>query len=77
MENYLLNVVESYRVETVEEALFLRDKFSEDPAYEITSFTYTTKYDKKNDEEYQLVKVKKEMTPEKNPQRVVKINYEY
>ena len=49
---YLLNVVETYRVDTVTEALEMRDAANECPEYELQSFSYTTKYDKKADEEY-------------------------
>jgi hypothetical protein len=32
---YLLNVVETYRVDTVEEALAMRDEMNENPMYEL------------------------------------------
>lgn len=74
---YLLNVVETYRVDTVDEALEMRDEMSVNGVYELQSFQYTTKYDKKHDEEYQIVKVKKMVNEEKNPTRGVSIKYEY
>lgn len=74
---YLLNVVETYRVDTVDEALAMRDEMSVNGVYELQSFQYTTKYDKKHDEEYQLVKVKKMVNAEKEPTRGVTLNYEY
>ena len=74
---YLLNVVETYRVDTVDEALEMRDEMSVNGVYELQSFRYTTKYDKKHDEEYQVVKVKKSVNSEKEPTRKVEINYEY
>lgn len=74
---YLLNVVETYRVDTVDEALEMRDQMSVNGVYELQSFQYTTKYDKKHDEEYQVVKVKKMVNEEKNPTRGVSIKYEY
>ena len=74
---YLLNVVENYRVDTVDEALEMRDEMSVNGVYELQSFHYTTKYDKKHDEEYQVVKVKKSVNSEKEPTRKVEINYEY
>ena len=74
---YLLNVVETYRVDTVDEALEMRDEMSVNGVYKLQSFQYTTKYDKKHDEEYQVVKVKKSVNSEKEPTRKVEINYEY
>ena len=44
---YLLNVVETYRVDTVEEALAMRDEMNEAHEYELQSFQYTTKFNKK------------------------------
>ena len=74
---YLLNVVETYRVDTVEEALAMRDEMNENPMYELKSFQYTTKFNKKTEEEYQVVKVKKIVNEEKDPGRGVQVKYEY
>lgn len=73
---YLLNVVETYRVPTVQEALAMREEFSHCPEYEMNSFSYTTKIDKKMDEEYQIVKVKKTVQPEKNATTEVNLIYD-
>ena len=74
--NYLLSVVETYRVPTVEDALAMRDEMSEASEYEMQSFQYTTKFNKKTEEEYQIVKVKKIVNSEKDPITGVKIKYE-
>ena len=73
----LLNVVETWRVDTVEEALAMRDEMNQAMEYELQSFAYTTKMDKKTEEEYQVVKVKKIVNSEKEPTSQVRINYEY
>lgn len=77
MARYLLNVVETYRVPTVAEALEMRDEMNQAPEYELQSFQYTTKYNKKTDEEYQVVKVKKIVNVEKDPVSGVQVNYAY
>lgn len=74
---YLLNVVETYRVDTVDEALAMRDEMANAHEYELQSFQYTTKFNKKTEEEYQVVKAKKIMTSEKEPTCSVRVNYEY
>lgn len=73
---YLLNVVETYRVDTVDEALDMRDQMSADPMYELNSFSYTTKFNKKTEEEYQVVKVKKTINAEKDPNSTTRIVYQ-
>lgn len=72
---YLLNVTEQWRVDTVEEALAMRDEFANAPEYELNSFAYDTKFDKKTEEEYQIVKVKKTINTVKNPTSNVKVGY--
>lgn len=62
---YLLNVTETYRVDTVDEALAMRDEFDAADDYDLVSFSYTTKINKKTDEEYQVVKAKKVFQTEK------------
>lgn len=74
---YLLNVVETYRVDTVDEALAMRDEMAAASEYELQSFQYTTKFNKKTEEEYQVVKAKKIINSEKEPTCGVKVNYEY
>ena len=74
---YLLNVVETYRVDTVDEALAMRDEMATASEYELQSFQYTTKFNKKTEEEYQVVKAKKIINSEKEPTCGVKVIYEY
>ena len=74
---YLLNVVETYRVDTVDEALAMRDEMAAASEYELQSFQYTTKFNKKTEEEYQVVKAKKIINSEKVPTCGVRVNYEY
>lgn len=45
---YLINAVNTYRVPTVEDALELREELSSLKYCELESFSYTTKYNKKN-----------------------------
>ena len=72
---YLLSVVETYRADTVDEALNMQDKFDNDQGYELTQFSYATKYDKKADEEYQVVKAKKVFNVEKSPTYMIDVEY--
>lgn len=74
---YLLNVVETYRVDTVDEALAMRDEMAAASEYELQSFQYTTKFNKKTEEEYQVVKAKKVINSEKEPNCGVRVTYEY
>ena len=74
---YLLNVVETYRVDTVDEALAMRDEMATAHEYELQSFQYTTKFNKKTEEEYQVVKAKKVINSEKEPNCGVMVRYEY
>ena len=72
---FLLNTVETYRVSTVSDVEELHEEFKADERYEIASFSYTTKYDKKEDVEYQVVKVKKVFNAEKVLTNKIDINY--
>lgn len=74
---YLLNVVETYRVDTVQEALDMREEMANATEYELQSFQYTTKFDKKSEVEYQVVKAKKIINSEKEPNCGVQVRYEY
>jgi len=76
---YLVNVVETYRVDTVEEAEQLHETLKNDPHFSLTSFGYKTKVKKEKGEiidEWQLVTVRKEFNDEKEPEKVVNISYE-
>lgn len=72
---YLLSVVETWRADTVDEALAMQDRFDNDQEYELTQFSYSTKYNKKTDEEYQIVKAKKVFNSEKEPTYMVNVEY--
>jgi len=75
----LINSVDTYRVNTVEEVEQLHEELKQNPAFTLASFSYKTKYIKeKGDivEEYQLVQVKKIFTDEKDPESDVSIIYE-
>lgn len=74
---HLLNVVETYRVDTVEEALAMRDEMAAAHEYELQSFQYITKFNKKTEEEYQIVKAKKIINNEKDPTSGVMVHYEF
>ncbi len=77
MAKYLLNVVETYYVDTVDEALQMRDEFNDAAEYELNSFAYTTKVNKKTGDEHQIVKVKKIINTEKELNSGVQIKYGY
>lgn len=74
---FLLNVVETYRVDTVDEALTMRDEASQAAEFELESFQYTTKFNKKTEEEYQVVKMKKKVNAEKEPGSSVGVTYSF
>lgn len=74
---YLLNVVETHRVGSVEEALQLRDEMAASNMYDLQSFQYVEKFDKKTEEEYVVVKAKKIINQEKTPVSGVSITYGY
>ena len=55
----------------------MREEMANASEYELQSFQYTTKFDKKSEEEYQVVKAKKVINSEKEPACGVKVRYEY
>lgn len=55
----------------------MRDEMAAANEYELQSFQYTTKFNKKTEEEYQVVKAKKIINNEKEPTCGVRVNYEY
>lgn len=75
MDKYIINAVITYRVPEVEDALTLREELEEIECGELTNFSYTTKYNKKLDEEYQVVKAKLEFTSEKEPETRVSVKF--
>lgn len=79
MARYLINDVTTYRVGTVEEVEALHDELLADNTFELTAFSYTTKYIKVKGEvveEYQVVKAKKVFNNEKEPDTDVEVKYE-
>lgn len=73
---YLINAVNTYRVPTVADALNLREGLSALNYCELESFQYTTKYDKKADEEYQVVKAKLVFNDVKEPDSTIAATYD-
>ena len=74
---YLTKTTDVYRVDTLEEVEALRSEMESDGRwFSVSSFTYTYKFNKKTDEEYYQVTVKKEITDEKAPDRQIKVVYE-
>lgn len=76
---YLLKTVDTYRVGTVAEVESLHEKLLQDPLFDLTAFSYKTKYIKQKGEiveEYQVVSATKIFTEEKDPGRTVTVVYE-
>lgn len=73
---YLINAVNTYRVPTVEDALDLREELSNLKYCELESFSYTTKYNKKTEEEYQVVKAKLVFNDVKEPDSTITATYD-
>ncbi len=76
---YLLKAVDTYRVGTVAEVEALHEELLQDPTFDLTAFSYKTKYIKAKGEiieEYQVVSATKIFTDEKNPERTVSVVYE-
>ena len=73
---YLINAVNTYRVPTVEDALELREELSNLKYCELESFSYTTKYNKKTEEEYQVVKAKLVFNDVKEPDSTISAIYD-
>ena len=78
MVKYLINDVTTYRVETVKDVEKLHEELLADPSFELTAFSYTTKYIKVKGEivdEYQIVKAKKVFNNEKEPESMIDVKY--
>ena len=76
---YLLKAVDTYRVATVADAAAHHDQLLQDPTFDLTAFSYKTKYIKEKGqvvEEYQVVAATKIFTDEKEPERTVSVSYE-
>lgn len=75
---YLIKVVETYRLPTVEAAQDFHEELKNDPSFVLASFSTKTKQIKEKKEiveEYQLVSVTKLFNNEKEPERAVKVTY--
>ena len=78
MVKYLINDVTTYRVSSVADVEQLHEELLADPSFELTSFSYTTKYVKQKGEiidEYQIVKAKKIFNDEKEPESYIDVKY--
>jgi hypothetical protein len=76
---YLLKAVDTYRVATVADVEALHQELLDDPTFDLTAFSYKTKYIKAKGEiveEYQVVTATKVFTEEKEPDRTVSVVYE-
>lgn len=76
---YLLKAVDTYRVSTVADVEALHEDLLQDPTFDLTAFSYKTKYIKEKGqvvEEYQVVSATKIFTDEKEPERSVSVSYE-
>lgn len=79
MNNYLLKVQNTYRVETEAEALKLREELRNNSGGELTAFAYAVKYIKQKQEiigEYYVCKATLTFNTEKEPERRVAATYE-
>lgn len=78
MAKYVLNNVVTYRVGTVAEVEALHDELSADGRFQLSQFSYQTKYVKEKKEivdEYQVVKAKLVFNEEKTPDTDIEIDY--
>ena len=76
---YLLKAVDTYRVPTIADVEALHQELLDDSTFDLTAFSYKTKYIKVKGEiveEYQVVSATKIFTEEKEPERVVSVTYE-
>lgn len=76
MSKYLLKAVDTYRVPTVTDVENLHEELLADNTFDLVAFSYKTKYNKKAEEEYQVVTATKVFTDEKEPDRQVIVTYE-
>lgn len=73
---FLLNINECYRVPSLTDVETLHEEFNNDHRYELNTFSYTAKYDKKTETEYYVVKCKKTFNTEKEPVSKYDVKYE-
>ena len=79
MSRYLLKAVDTYRVATIDDVENLHQELLDDPTFDLTAFSYKTKYIKQKGEiidEYQVVSATKIFDDEKEPCRNVSVSYE-
>ena len=77
---YLLKAVDTYRVATVSDVEALHEELLQDPSFDLTAFSYKTKYIKAKGEiieEYQVVSATKVFTDEKSPEASYDVAYTY
>lgn len=78
MVKYLLTTTNTYRVHTVADVEALHEELKNDPRFELTQFSYTTKDVKEKREvvdQYQVVKAKLVFTSEKEPEVQYEVEY--
>lgn len=76
---YLLKVVNTYRVETEQDALKLREKLRHESGGDLTAFSYTVKEVKQKGEvigSYVVCKATLEFNKEKECERTIEVTYE-
>lgn len=79
MNEYLLKVQNTYRVETEADALKLREELRHSSNGNLTAFAYTVKYIKQKGEiigEYVVCKATIEFNSEKEPERHIIVSYD-
>ena len=77
---YLLKAVDTYRVASFADVRALHEELLQDPTFDLTAFSYKTKYIKSKGEiieEYQVVSATKVFTDEKEPEGIYTVSYEY
>ena len=77
---YLLKAVDTYRVPTVADVDALHEELLHDPNFDLTAFSYKTKYIKAKGEiieEYQVVSATKVFTDEKSPEATYDVAYAF
>lgn len=75
---YLINTVDTYRVQTVEDVEILHEDLKNNPHFVLAAFSYKTKQVKQKGDvvdEYQLVTAKKIFNDEKEPDTAIGFDY--
>ena len=79
MNEYLLKVQNTYRVESESEAIQLKERLRKESNGNLTAFAYAVKYIKQKGEiigEYWVCKATIEFNAEKEPERRIDVTYE-